>query len=69
MGLLGVWDLYAIWIGFRGGELWPFGWNLPGGLWQGLLFTLVGLPLTWMLVWVLVVLGLAAWSVLRRRAE
>ena len=67
VGALGIWDLYAIWTGFRGGELWPFGWSLSGGLWHGLLCALLGLPLMWMLIWGLVAGCMAAWGTVRHR--
>ncbi len=66
-GALGVWDFYAIWTGFAGGRLWPFGWELPGGLWHGLLFTMFGLPALWLLGWLLLALLLTALQLGRKR--
>lgn len=68
-GLLGAWDLYAMWIGFTGGVLWPFGWELPGGLWGGLLFGFLGLPALWALGWIVLALGLAGLGAGRRRRD
>jgi len=63
---LGAWDCYALWLGFAGGSLWPFGWELPGGFWHGLLFAFLGLPVLWGLVWAPLALTL---TILRAAAE
>lgn len=64
-----IWDLYAIWIGFAGGRLWPLGWEFEGGFWSGFLFALLGLPALYAVVCLAVaaVTYPAAWWADRRR--